>query len=50
MITVDVMDLSGDNQDDVKDDVYKVNLVGGQEVDGEVHIRQGSPLPKFTYS
>ncbi|VDK27136.1 unnamed protein product [Gongylonema pulchrum] len=41
VITVDVMDLSGDNQDDIKDDVYKVSLIDGK-VDGQQHVRQGS--------
>ncbi|VDN08311.1 unnamed protein product [Thelazia callipaeda] len=31
VLTIDVMDLSGDNQDDIKDDVYKISLVDGKE-------------------
>lgn len=38
VLTIDVMDLSGDNQDDIKDDVYKISLLDGKEGSG---VRQG---------
>ncbi|VDM10326.1 unnamed protein product [Wuchereria bancrofti] len=47
VITIDVMDLSGDNQDDIKDDVYKISLLNGKEGNG---IRQGVNINTTTVS
>ncbi|MCP9263210.1 Endoplasmic reticulum-Golgi intermediate compartment protein 3 [Dirofilaria immitis] len=47
VITIDVMDLSGDNQDDIKDDVYKITLLNGKEGSG---VRQGVNINATTIS
>uniref|UniRef100_A0A9J2PJN9 Endoplasmic reticulum-Golgi intermediate compartment protein 3 n=1 Tax=Ascaris lumbricoides TaxID=6252 RepID=A0A9J2PJN9_ASCLU len=42
MVTVDVMDVSGDNQDDVQDDVYKQRLdQQGNNITGQAAVRLG---------
>lgn len=43
MVTVDVMDVSGDNQDDVQDDVYKQRLdQQGNNITGQAAVRLGA--------
>lgn len=48
VITVDIMDASGDNQDDIEDEVYKVSIDAEGDKKSEYHpVRQGSFFSKF---
>ncbi|KHN82773.1 Endoplasmic reticulum-Golgi intermediate compartment protein 3 [Toxocara canis] len=51
MVTVDVMDVSGDNQDDIQDDVYKQRLdQQGNNITGQAAIRQAVNVNSTTPS
>lgn len=39
-VTVDVMDISGDNQDDIRDDVYKLRIdANGKNISGKMAVK-----------
>lgn len=48
VVTVDVMDVSGDDQDDIQDDVYKLRIdEHGRNISGDFAIKLGLYFVQF---